>query len=102
MHASRAISYALLIAVGGCSTVQDDVKSDREAAVASCIRQVELSGPRFKQHAMTYIGVSQERLPSVMCNRLADGVASGRTNQSDINGLISTGQPTTKFTFLKG
>ncbi len=37
-----------------------------------------------------------------MCNRLADGVASGRTNQSDINGLISTGQPTTKFTFLKG
>ena len=102
MNASRAISYALLIAVGGCTTVQDDVKNHRETAVANGIRQVKLSGPRFKRHAMTYIGVSQERLPRVMCNRLADGVASGRTNQSDINGLVSTGQPTTKFSFLKG
>jgi hypothetical protein len=102
MNASRVILPAILIALGGCSTVQDDVRNNREAAVASCMRQVELSGARFKQHALAYMGVSKERLPSLMCNRLADGVASGRINQSDLDGLIRTGQLTAKFRFLKG
>jgi hypothetical protein len=102
MNASRGILPAILVVLAGCTTIQDDVKNNRETTVAGCMRQVEVSGARFKQHAMAYMGVSRERLPSVLCNRLADGVASGHINQSDLDGLIRTGQLTAKFRFLKG
>lgn len=92
----------LVAALSGCSTLQDDVRNDRERAIAGCIRQVEISGPRFKAHAMAYMGVSRENLATTMCNRLADAVAQGRIDQSDINRLISTGQLTSKFGFLRG
>jgi hypothetical protein len=102
MNASRVILPAILVVLAGCTTVQDDVKNNRETTVAGCIRRVELSGARFKEHAMAYMGVSRERLPSDLCNRLADGVASGLINQSDLDRLIRTGQLTAKFNFLKG
>jgi Flp pilus assembly protein TadD len=102
MNASRLILPAMLVVLAGCTTIQDDVKNNREATVAGCIQRVELSAARFKEHAMAYMGVSRERLPGVLCNRLADGVASGRINQSDLDGLIRTGQLTAKFKFLKG
>ncbi|WP_133170078.1 hypothetical protein [Kumtagia ephedrae] len=101
----RPFAITLLVAsaaLGGCSTVQDDVRNDREAAIARCVRQVDLSGPRFKAHAMTYMGVSRESLATTMCDRLANGVAEGRIDQSDINRLIRTGQLTSKFSFLRG
>ncbi|WP_139210349.1 hypothetical protein [Phyllobacterium sp. OV277] len=60
-----------------------------------------MSRPEFKQHAMTYIGVSREHLSDTLCSRLADGVASGRIDQTDLNRLIATGQLNAKFAFLK-
>ena len=93
-------SLAMLTGLAGCTTVQDDVKSNRTGAIAGCVKRVELSNAKFKEQATAYMGVTKERLPSALCNGLADGVASGRINQSDINGLIETGQLTAKFRFL--
>ncbi|MBB3385031.1 MULTISPECIES: hypothetical protein [unclassified Rhizobium] len=96
------VSLAALAGLSGCTTVQDDVKNNRDGAIAGCVKRVELSNAKFKEHATAYMSVTQERLPGALCSRLADGVASGRINQSDINGLIETGQLTAKFRFLKG
>lgn len=101
MKTSYIAVFGIVVMATGCTTIQDDVKNRREATIASCVRQVELSRPIFKEDAMAYVGVSRERLPGVLCNRLADGVAGGRINQSDLNGLIRTGQFTEKFRFLK-
>lgn len=101
MKTSYAVLFGIVVMASGCTTIQDDVKNRREATIASCVRQVEMSRAIFKVDAMAYVGVSRERLPGVLCNRLADGVASGRINQSDLNGLIRTGLFTEKFRFLK-
>ncbi len=102
MKLSHGTLLAILIGLAGCTTIQDDVKNNRQATIAGCVKRVEMSNARFKEQATAYIGVTKERLPSVLCDRLADGVASGRINQSDINGLIATGDLTAKFRFLKG
>lgn len=102
MNLSRSILLTLLTALIGCTTIQEDVKQDRTKVTASCERQVNVSAAKFKEHAMSYMGVSKEQLPGTLCNRLADGVANGLINQSDINQLIATGQLTAKFRFLKG
>ncbi|UVK55949.1 hypothetical protein DBIPINDM_002521 [Mesorhizobium sp. AR02] len=86
----------------GCSTIQDDVKNDRSSAIAGCIKKVEISNQKFKAEASAYMGITRERLPQVFCDRMANAVASGKINQSDINGLIETGKLTAKFRFLKG
>ncbi len=101
MKASYKILFGIIVLASGCTTIQDDVKNRREATIASCVRQVEISRAIFKEDAIAYMGVSRERLPGVLCNRLADGVASGRINQSDLNGLIRTGLFTDRFRFLK-
>ncbi|SDN73452.1 hypothetical protein SAMN05443582_10117 [Phyllobacterium sp. OV277] len=101
MNITHIVLPAILVALAGCSTIQDDVKNNRTATIASCVRQVEMSRPEFKQHAMTYIGVSREHLSDTLCSRLADGVASGRIDQTDLNRLIATGQLNAKFAFLK-
>lgn len=89
------------LGISGCTTVQEDVRDNREASIADCVKRVEISQEKFKDRAAAYIGVSGERMPRVFCERMAAGVASGKINQSDINNLIATGQLTAKFRFLK-
>lgn len=47
------------------------------------------------------MGVSQERMPSLFCQRLRDAVLSGRITASDINNL-QLNQPTEIWKVIKG
>ncbi|WP_442579884.1 hypothetical protein ACSBOB_31145 [Mesorhizobium sp. ASY16-5R] len=102
MNSKSLILIAVSATLCGCSTLQDDLKNKPERMMASCVRQVEAANAKFKEHAMTYMGVRREGLAKVFCERLAAGVADGRITQYDVNELIRTGQLTSKFAFLKG
>jgi len=99
---SKVLGLVALLALCGCSTLQDDLTNDREGMIASCVRQVQVASARFKAHAMAYTGLTRERLPQGLCDRLAVGVDEGRITQRDLNQLIRTGQLTSRFAFLKG
>lgn len=96
------VAVALLAALAGCTTVQDQVANDRGGANSDCLGQVNAARPTFKIRAAAYMGVSRDAMPQLFCDRLLEGIAAGRINQSDINKLIRTGQLTSKFSFLRG
>ncbi|WP_245430092.1 hypothetical protein [Mesorhizobium sp. WSM3859] len=47
------------------------------------------------------MGVSQERMPALFCQRIAEGVRGGRISYSDINRL-QLDQPTEIWLVIKG
>ncbi|ESY90115.1 hypothetical protein X741_28100 [Mesorhizobium sp. LNHC229A00] len=49
----------------------------------------------------SFMGTSQARMPTLFCQRLADGVRSGRVSYSDINRL-QLDQPTEIWMVIKG
>lgn len=98
--------YVSMLAVAGlaagCNTnLKTPLEQDRGAAIARCMRQVDLWGPSAKSQGKMLTGASEERLPSVVCNRLVRGVESGRITWADV-GRMQRGQGTQVFKVLKG
>lgn len=94
--------FLLLAAVAvfaGCQSSQAAGK--REQNPDGCISAVHAWSITFKHEIASFMGVSQERMPALFCQRLTEGVRSGRISYSDINNL-QLDQPTEIWLVIKG
>jgi len=84
-----------------CQSSQAGAKRDPKADMNECIASARTRDLTFKHDMALFMGVSQERMPALFCQRLADGIRSGRISYSDINNL-QLDQPTEIWMVLKG
>ncbi|WP_258052155.1 hypothetical protein [Mesorhizobium sp. INR15] len=66
-----------------------------------CIASARTGDLTFKHDMALFMGVSQESMPALFCQRIADGIRSGRISYSDINRL-QLDQPTEIWMVIKG
>lgn len=83
----------------GCQSSQ--AASKREQNPDGCISAVHLWSITLKHDIASFMGVSQEHMPALFCQRLAEGVRTGRISYSDINNL-QLDQPTEIWMVIKG
>ncbi|AZO07434.1 MAG: hypothetical protein E5W15_21905 [Mesorhizobium sp.] len=84
-----------------CGPSQAGTKQAPEANLDGCISAVHLWSITFKHEIASFMGVSQERMPTLFCQRLAEGIRSGRIGYSDIN-RVQLDQPTEIWLVIKG
>lgn len=97
----NAIFFLLAAAVvfTGCQSAQAAGK--REQNPDGCISAVHLWSITFKHEIASFMGVSQERMPALFCQRLGEGIRSGRITYSDLNRL-QLDQSTEIWLVIKG
>jgi hypothetical protein len=91
---------AVVVFTGGESS-QAAAKRDQKLNLDGCIEEVHAWNVTLKHDIASFMGVSQERLPALFCQRLAAGLRSGRISYSDVNNL-QLDQPTEIWMVLKG
>ncbi|WP_328824843.1 hypothetical protein [Mesorhizobium neociceri] len=90
---------AAAIVFTGCQSSQAAAK--REQNPDGCISAVHLWSITFKHEIASFMGVSQERMPALFCQRLGEGIRSGRITYSDLNRL-QLDQSTEIWLVIKG
>ncbi|WP_328824847.1 hypothetical protein [Mesorhizobium neociceri] len=90
---------AAAMVVTGCQSSQAAAK--REQNPDGCIPAVHLWSITFKHEIASFMGVSQERMPALFCQRLGEGIRSGRITYSDLNRL-QLDQSTEIWLVIKG
>jgi len=90
-----------VVVLAVCQPSQASAKRDPKAGAAGCIDVVHSWNTTAKHGMASFMGVSLERLPALFCQRLYDGIHSGRISYSDINRL-QLDQPTEIWMVLKG
>ncbi len=84
-----------------CQSSQAGAKRDPKTDMNECIAFARTANLTFKHDIASFMGVSEERMPALFCQRLADGIRSGRISYSDINRL-QLDQSTEIWMVLKG
>lgn len=69
--------------------------------MAKCIGSARVWDITFKHELASFMGVSLDRVPAIFCQRIFEGVRTGRISFSDVN-AIQLSQPTEIWTVIKG
>ncbi|MBZ9675295.1 hypothetical protein [Mesorhizobium sp. ES1-1] len=93
-------SFSLLLAAVAVLAVCQSSQAGAEDMTA-CTDSVRAWNITAKHDIASFMNVSLERLPALVCQRLYAGVKSGRISYSDINRL-QLDQPTEIWLVLKG
>ncbi|GLQ80270.1 hypothetical protein GCM10007881_37890 [Mesorhizobium huakuii] len=100
MKNSISLLLGAVVVLAVCQSSQAGAKRDPKADMNECIASAR-ADLAFKHDMALFMGVSQERMPALFCQRIADGIRSGRISYSDINNL-QLDQPTEIWMVLKG
>lgn len=84
-----------------CQPSQAAAKRDPKPNLDKCVAAVQAWNITLKHDTASFMGVSLERMPALFCQRLAEGIRSGRISYSDINRL-QLDQPTEIWLVIKG
>lgn len=95
------ILLATVTALTVCQLSEASAKRNPGANLGGCVTAVHAWGITLKHDIASFMGVSQERMPALFCQRLAEGVRTGRISYSDINSL-QLDQPTEIWMVIKG
>ena len=90
---------AAAVVFTGCQSSQAAAK--REQNSDGCISAVHLWSISFKHEIASFMGVSHERMPALFCQRIGEGIRSGRISYSDLNRL-QLDLPTEIWLVIKG
>ncbi|MDX8442792.1 hypothetical protein [Mesorhizobium australafricanum] len=101
MKSSISLLVGAALTLMTCGSSQAGTKQAPEANLDGCISAVHLWSITFKHEIASFMGVSQERMPALFCQRIAEGIRSGRISYSDINRL-QLDQPTEIWLVIKG
>ncbi|MCT2575865.1 MULTISPECIES: hypothetical protein [unclassified Mesorhizobium] len=101
MKSSISLLVATALTLMTCGSSQAATKQASAANLDGCISAVHLWSITFKHEIASFMGVSQERMPALFCQRIAEGIRSGRISYSDINRL-QLDQPTEIWLVIKG
>ncbi|MER9684624.1 MULTISPECIES: hypothetical protein [unclassified Mesorhizobium] len=91
------LMLAAAIVFTGCQSSQAAAKREQDG----CISAVHLWSITFKHEIASFMGVSQERMPALFCQRIIEGVRSGRISYSDLN-RVQLDLPTEIWLVIKG
>ncbi len=69
--------------------------------MAKCVASARVWDLTFKHQLASFMGVSLDRMPALFCQRIFEGVRTGRISFSDIN-AIQLNQPTEIWSVIKG
>ncbi|MER9870568.1 hypothetical protein NKJ35_25915 [Mesorhizobium sp. M0136] len=95
------ILLATVTALTVCQLSEASAKRNPGANLGGCVTAVHLWSITLKHDIASFMGVSQEHMPALFCQRLAEGVRTGRISYSDINSL-QLDQPTEIWMVIKG
>ncbi|WP_245437177.1 hypothetical protein [Mesorhizobium helmanticense] len=95
------ILFATAIALTVCPSSEASAKRNPSANLGGCVTAVHAWGITLKHDIASFMGVSQERMPALFCERLAEGIRSGRISYSDLNNL-QFDLPTEIWMVIKG
>ncbi|WP_246682666.1 hypothetical protein [Mesorhizobium sp. B3-2-1] len=98
---SISLLLGAVVVLSVCQASHAGAKRDPKVDMNECIASARTSDLTFKHDMALFMGVSQERMPALFCQRIADGIRSGRISYSDINRL-QLDQPTEIWMVLKG
>ncbi|WP_189475978.1 hypothetical protein [Mesorhizobium sp. M2A.F.Ca.ET.043.05.1.1] len=90
-----AISVAI-----GCRVAMASTKPP-ESRMAKCVASARVWDITFKHELASFMGVSLDRVPAIFCQRIIEGVRTGRISFSDVN-AIQLDQPTEIWLVIKG
>lgn len=90
---------AAAVVFTGCQSSQAAAKGEQNPD--GCISAVHLWSITFKHEIASFMGVSQERMPALFCQRIGEGVRSGRISYSDLN-KVQLDLPTEIWLVIKG
>lgn len=96
-----SLLLAAVVAATACQPAQADAKRDPKPNLDKCVSAVQAWNITSKHDTASFMGVSLERMPALFCQRLAEGIRSGRISYSDINRL-QLDQPTEIWLVIKG
>jgi len=95
---------AAVLAIG-CQTAIAAKKqaggSQTAAEMEKCIASARVWDITFKHELASFMGVSLDRVPALFCQRIFEGVRTGRLSFSDVN-AIQLSQPTEVWKVIKG
>jgi hypothetical protein len=97
----NAIFLLLAAAIVFAGSQSSQAAAKREQNPDGCISAVHLWSITFKHEIASFMGVSQERMPALFCQRLGEGIRSGRITYSDLNRL-QLDQSTEIWLVIKG
>ena len=96
------LRLGLVVVLTVCQFSQASAKPGPKVDLSGCVTSVQAAwGLTFKHDIASFMGVSQERMPALFCQRIAEGLRSGRISYSDINNL-QLDQPTEIWMVIKG
>ena len=85
------IRISLLLAAAAaimlCQPAEAAKKPAGKVNLSGCIEALQVWSITLKQDIASFMGVSRERMPALFCQRLAEGMRSGRITYSDVNAL---------------
>jgi len=96
-----SLLLAAAVAVMLCQPAEAAKKRAGKVDLSGCIEAVQVWNLTVKQDIASFMGVSRERMPGLFCQRLAEGIRSGRITYSDMNAL-QLDQPTEFWKVIKG
>ena len=92
---------AVFVSTVVCQPSEAGPKHEPNTDLNGCVTAVHSWGITLKHDIASFMGVSQESMPALFCQRLAAGLRSGRISYSDINNL-QLDQPTEIWMVIKG
>lgn len=93
-----------MVAIGCQAAIAAKKHADASPANAEldkCIASARVWDITFKHQLASFMGVSLDRMPALFCQRIFEGVRTGRISFSDIN-AIQLNQPTQIWKVIKG
>jgi hypothetical protein len=96
-----SLLLATIVVLTACQSSQASAKRAPRADLSKCIDEVQQWNLTVKHDITSFMGVSKERMPALFCQRLFEGVRSGRISYSDVNNL-QLDQPTEIWKVIKG
>jgi hypothetical protein len=90
---------ATVVAIG-CQAAMAS-KKPPEPSMAKCVASARVWDITFKHELASFMGVSLDRVPAIFCQRIFEGVRTGRIGFSDVN-AIQLSQPTEIWMVIKG
>jgi hypothetical protein len=107
--ASLTIAAAILSGCGAPTAGQYEALKEslrdptaRQAAVADCRRDVDNDSAADRANMAAFLGVPVSRAGSAFCNRLFDGIASGRVSHADLFQAQRSGDYSKLIAILRG
>lgn len=90
-----ATAFAISCQAASALTKQAD------SEMSKCIASARVWDITFKHELASFMGVSLDRVPAIFCQRIFEGVRTGRISFSDVN-AIQLSQPTEIWMVIKG